>query len=297
MVVWDYYRIFYYAAQYKSFTRAAEILENSQSNITRCMNNLEHELGCRLFVRSNRGILLTPEGEKLYSYVSSACELLLAGEEELSRMKKLESGLITIGASETALRLLLLDRMETFHERYPHIRLKLLNYSTPQAISALEKGLVDFAVVTTPLTIKRPLCRTPLLSFREILIGGRKYREFSSQIQSLESIQELPLISLGKDTGTRKLFLEYFMSHGLSFHPDMEAASMDQILPMVRHNLGIGFYPEALATRAIEQGEVLLIQLKEPLPVREICLIQNPLKVQSAAVKQLTDILCCQSVR
>ena len=69
MISYDYYRIFYYVAQYKSFTKAAEMLDNNQPNITRCMNNLESEIGCKLFVRSNRGITLTPEGERLYEHV------------------------------------------------------------------------------------------------------------------------------------------------------------------------------------------------------------------------------------
>ena len=40
MITYDYYRIFYFAAQYKSFTKAAELLDNNQPNITRCMNCL-----------------------------------------------------------------------------------------------------------------------------------------------------------------------------------------------------------------------------------------------------------------
>ena len=79
MVVYDYYRIFYYVAQYKSFTRAAEVLGNNQPNITRCMNNLENELNCQLFVRSNRGVRLTPEGQKLYEHVAIAFEQLQMG--------------------------------------------------------------------------------------------------------------------------------------------------------------------------------------------------------------------------
>ena len=43
MITYDYYRIFYYVVQYKSFTKAAEALHNNQPNITRCMNNLEAE--------------------------------------------------------------------------------------------------------------------------------------------------------------------------------------------------------------------------------------------------------------
>ena len=51
----------------------------------------------------------------------------------------------------------------------------------------------------------------------------------------------------------------------------MEASTTDQILPMVAHNLGIGFYPEALASEPIARGEVLPIRLVEPIPEREIC--------------------------
>ena len=60
-ITYDYYRIFYYAAKYKSFSKAAEILMSNQPNITHFMNNLENQLGCRLFIRSNRGVTLTRE--------------------------------------------------------------------------------------------------------------------------------------------------------------------------------------------------------------------------------------------
>ena len=57
----DYYRIFEAVARHRSFTRAAEALVNSQPNLTRAVHNLEAELGCRLFLRSSRGVELTPE--------------------------------------------------------------------------------------------------------------------------------------------------------------------------------------------------------------------------------------------
>ena len=71
-ITYDYYRIFYYAAKYKSFSKAAEILMSNQPNITHFMNNLENQLGCRLFIRSNRGVTLTREGEKLCNNCISA---------------------------------------------------------------------------------------------------------------------------------------------------------------------------------------------------------------------------------
>lgn len=79
----DYYRTFYYVAKYKNFTRAATMLLSSQPSVTRSIQNLESELGCRLFIRSRHGVTLTPEGEMLYRYVAPACERILRGEEEL----------------------------------------------------------------------------------------------------------------------------------------------------------------------------------------------------------------------
>ena len=68
----EYYRIFYHVAKYENFTKAARILGSNQPNVTRAMNRLEEEIGCVLFIRTNRGIRLTPEGEHLYAYVKGA---------------------------------------------------------------------------------------------------------------------------------------------------------------------------------------------------------------------------------
>ena len=107
-ITYDYYRIFYYVAMYKSFSKAAKVLMSNQPNITHFMNNLENQLGCKLFVRSNRGVTLTAEGEKLYQHVSVAYQHLHAAEAELAMERSMESGSITISASEIALHLLLL---------------------------------------------------------------------------------------------------------------------------------------------------------------------------------------------
>lgn len=180
MANYDYYRIFYYVAQYKSFSRAAEILENNQPNITRCMNNLENELGCKLFVRTNRGVTLTPEGTRLYEHVAVAFEQIEVAEKEISMDNSLESGIVTIGASETALRLMLLNKLEEFHEKYPRVRLRISNHSSPQAVKALEDGLVDFAVVTTPITIKSPF-RKPHFTHSVRFSSGEENIQISLQ--------------------------------------------------------------------------------------------------------------------
>ena len=66
-VNFEYYKIFYYVAKYHNFTKAAQALNNSQPNITQAMNCLEQQLNTTLFIRTNRGVQLTPEGERLYT--------------------------------------------------------------------------------------------------------------------------------------------------------------------------------------------------------------------------------------
>ncbi len=287
MVTFDYYRIFYYVASYRSFTKAAKMLNNNQPNITRCMNNLESELGCKLMIRGNRGIRLTPNGQKLYEHVAVAYEQLKTGEEELLREVNLQSGQVSIAASEAALRVLLLPELTIFKSNFPGITIRIFNHSSPQAIKTLQSGLADFALVTTPLNIPKPLVSQPLFAFREIPIGGHRYFDYAKETHSLSDFMNQPIISVGRDTGTRELYVQYFMNHHLTFQPQLEAASTDQILPMVSYNLGIGFYPEELAQTAINRQEVVRIPIREELPERLFCLVTDQNRPLSTAARRL----------
>ena len=66
---------------------------------------------------------------------------------------------------------------------------------------------------------------------------------------------------------------------------------MDQVLPMVEHNLGIGFFSETLAAQAIEQGLVYPIAVRESIPDRAVCLIEDASHPQSIAIHAFKS--CC----
>ena len=290
-VPYDYYRIFYYVAQCRSFTRAAEALGNNQPNVTRCMNNLEQDLGCRLLVRTNHGVSLTPEGERLYVRAAAAFEQLRLGEDEIRGDCSLETGSISIAASETALHLMLLGRLSVFHRRYPGVRMRFTNDSTPRAVESLRRGEVDLAVVTSPVRLKKPLRQTALVSFREILICGSDFRYLSSETRRLQEVELCPFVCLGSGTSTFEFYQRLFLTHDLAFHVDMEAATMDQVLPMVRSNLGIGFYPEPMAAPAIAEGSVSQIRLAEQVPERTVSLVEDASRPQSVAMRALKQLL------
>ena len=65
----EYYKIFYYVARQGSVTAAAAELSVSQPAVSQAIKALEHAVGIPLFVRTGKGVRLTPAGEILYSYV------------------------------------------------------------------------------------------------------------------------------------------------------------------------------------------------------------------------------------
>lgn len=288
-IVYDYYRIFYYVAKSRSFTQAAKLLMSNQPNITRAMNKLEQELDCKLFVRSNRGVTLTPEGKKLFEHVKIAQEQLEAGEDEIIHGRDLESGFISIGSSEIALHSLLLPVLREYRRKHPQVHIRVTNQTTPQAIEALKRGLVDMAVVTHPDILPRPYKVQPIKEIQEILVAGNHYSELKNKKVSLRQLGDYPFISLGGRT--YDFFSNMFAEHNLMFRSDIEVATADQILPMVRYELGLGFLPDNFCEDAICRGEIFQVQLEEVIPKRYICLIQDESRTMSIAAKELVQML------
>ena len=98
------YRIFYTVAQCGSISAAARHLYISQPAISKSISNLENELQTHLFERTSRGVSLTEEGQLLFHHVSDAFHSLEAGEAELSRIRDMGLGHLTIGVSTTLCR-------------------------------------------------------------------------------------------------------------------------------------------------------------------------------------------------
>ena len=158
----EVYRVFYTVAKCRSITFAANELAISQPAVSQSVKQLEESLETKLFTRTSKGVRLTAEGELLYSYVSKGYEQIVLGEQKLMEMKNLELGEIRIGASDMTLQFFLLPYLEQFHERFPNIKVKVTNAPTPETLSNLEEGRIDFGVVSTPFQAKNTVEKVPV---------------------------------------------------------------------------------------------------------------------------------------
>ena len=195
-----------------------------------------------------------------------------------------------IPKQDPALNIFLLCKLKAFRTAYPGIRLKIYNYSSPQAIAAVKSGKIDFAVLSTPVPTEPPLHLTPLQSFREILIGGPSFSALSEKELCFSDLKKYPFICLGRETATFQFYNQLFLSQELELIPDTEAATTDQILPLVKNNLGLAFLPEPMALESLAKQEVLQIAISEKLPLRDICLVhdhQHPLNSGARELKKI----------
>lgn len=208
---YEYYKIFYYAAKNRSFSRTAKVLLTNQPNITRVIKILEGELGCTLFNRMKNGVTLTPEGEILYEHISKAVELITEGSLNFHKLRE----------------------------------------------------------------------------FRELIICSTKLKDLAKRTLTLEELCSHPIISLNRNTRTYDFYSDFFFQHGIDFQPDIEVATADQIMPLVKSNLGIGLIPEPMA----QSGDVYILKTDEEFPKRSIVLAENADKKLNAAATEIQKMI------
>lgn len=271
----EYYKIFYFAAKYGNITKAAAALKRNQPNITRIMKLLESQLNCRLFIREARGIRLTEQGKQLYSHVEIAYRHLLDAQEELCIQNSQQCGTIEIGATETAIYLFLLTMLHDFKQKYPAIRIKINNHSTPETIKQLINGKLDFAVITSPVEVPSGFSSLTVMDFEEILAGGTQYTDLSKGFLELEDLKKYSWIALGKGSATYNLYKDFFITHGIDLEPNMEVVTAGLMLPMIENNLGIGFVPKPLALPLLKEKKLVQIPLNCDIPKRSIQIISD----------------------
>ena len=123
-----------------------------------------------------------------------------------------------------------------------------------------------------------------LYSYTDSVFAGMGYAQaLKGRKISLRELTEYPLIGLGYDTDTYKLYGNYFADHGLEMKLSIEAATMGQVRDFVIGNLGMGCASPEYVRPAIDNGKAFIVELNESLPPRNISLVRNESKTNPTA--------------
>ncbi len=287
----EYYKVFYYVAEYGSLTKAAERLSISQPAVSQALKQLEDLLQTKLFVRASKGIRLTLEGESLYFHVKKGYEEIELGEKKLLKMLNLESGELHIGASDMTLRFYLLPFLERYHEEYPHIKVMVTNAPTPETLVLLKEGKIDFGVVSTPFQESSELSVLKVKEIEDCFVAGRKFMQYKNRMLDLQELEKLPIISLEKNTSTRTCMDRFLLKNGVEMHPEFELATSDMIVQFSKRNLGIGSVMKEFAAEELESGKLFELRFNKIIPKRHICVVTEKKTPISRAAKELLSML------
>lgn len=281
----DHYRVFYYVGKYKSVTLAAQELFTSQPAVTRTIKTLEHELSCRLFIRSKKGMELTHEGEVLFEYVSASFNQLEKGESEIRRNTSTKEGSITIGATVTALDEFLFSFIKEFHINNPYIKFRIVSESTNNTLNKLRTGVIDVALITTPYHTFEDVEYIKVGKFKNVIVAGNEFQDLKNRIISVSELHNYPFIAMNQKTQLREYTDSFFLTHSIPISPTVQVDNAGLIIPFVRNNLGVAIVPYSLAKGSINRDEMFVIKTKEEIPDRYVYMVISKALPLSNATK------------
>ena len=286
----EYYRVFCSVCECGGITAAAEALCISQPAVSQAVRQLETALGCRLFLRTSRGVKLTSEGELLLSYVRRGIDAIQDGETMLRRMKDLETGEIRIGASDTICRYYLVPFLSEFHKRYPNIHIKVTNRTSIECARLLDNGQVDFILTNYPNSGLGGTQNIHVLrEFNDIFVANETYFPMKDRPVTLRELQALPILMLDRKSTTSEFLHNMFQKHQLDLVPEIELSSNDLLIDLARIGLGIAFVPDFCLPAG--EKELYALTLTEALPPRQLVVVHNETMPISQASREFIELL------
>ena len=270
----DLYKYFYETAKAGNVTKAAGKLFVSQSAVSQAIVQLEEKLGCKLFIRSTRGVRLTTEGAAILPLAENALTLLDNAHAKIANMKTLKEGEIKIGASETACSLYLLRRLEKFGMEYPDIHISVINRTSRELISLLKNGTVDMSFVSLPLEPDESLEISPIMEIRDCFVAGARYASLAESVISLGELLKYPVLMLDTSSNSRQYMDAFLLSRNIVIKPSVELGSMTLLAEFAKIGIGIAATIKESVPDMLDRRELYELRLIEAPPPRSIALAQ-----------------------
>lgn len=265
------YRIFYTVANSGNISKAAKELYISQPAISKSIQKLEESVGCKLFSRSSRGVVLTDEGKLLYEHVSEAFETLTLGEEKLKRSIELGVGHLKIGVSSTLCKYILLPYLKDFIRQNPHISISISCQSTNETLKLLEDNKIDIGLIGQPDNLKN-IHFDYLDEIEDIFVAAKDYlRNLKARgVQKSQILQSSTLMLLDKNNMTRQYIDDYLQEHQIIIKDSIDISDMDLLIEFARIGVGVACVIKSFITEDLDNGSLVEIPLGFPIHKRQI---------------------------
>lgn len=228
---------------------AANALHRSQPSITRQIQELEEELGLRIFARrKNRILQLTPQGREILAsarrVVSELQRIRSTGDESGESAR----GELTVATTHTQARYTLPQVIRRFKGEYPNVRLSLRQATPVQCSELVARGAVDIAICTETKDALEDVLAIPCYRLNRSVVVPPRHPLLKVKPLTLEAIARYPVITYDEGFSGRWILDRAFSGRGLSPNVVLSAIDADVSKAYVEMGLGIAI----LATVAFD---------------------------------------------
>lgn len=278
------YLAFIRTVEYGSFTKAAEILNYSQSGISRMINDLEKEWEITLLERNRSGVKLTSDGSRLFPYAKGLCNEYQKLQMQIDNLHGVQSGIIRIGTFSSVATHWLPNIIKAFQKDYPSIDYELLLGDYTEIEKWISEGRIDCGFLRLPT---KP-------EFETILLTRDKLLAILPENHPLADCKKVPIAALCDEPfmllekGAKAEISEVFERNSLT--PKVHFTTWDDyaIMSMAESGLGISILPELILKRI--PYRIVAKELDVPA-YRDIALALRERKTASLAVKKFLEYL------
>lgn len=236
-------KYFMEVAQELNITRAAQKLNMAQPPLSRQIQQLEENLGVRLFDRSRKKIQLTEEGKLLRIRGSQILELIEKTETEVRELTRGITGTIYIGTVEGRGPYLMSQWIARFKEQYPQVYYEIWNGSTDDVLDRLEKGLLDVALIMEPFNTEILnsviVDKVPWIA---MINNEHPLAKLPGDTIELAQLRDEPVILPSRKYRVREI-TGWFEEAGISVNMQAEMSSYLNARELTMQGVGIAIFP------------------------------------------------------
>lgn len=270
--------------EYGSFTKAAEVLNYSQSGISRMIHDLEKEWKVSLLERGRNGIRLTSDGLKLLPFVQNVCSEYQKLQSQVDELNGLQTGLIRVGTISSTATHWLPAIIQEFQKDYPNIDYELLLGDYTEIENWILEGRVDCGFLRLPTHAE----------FETIFLKQDKLLVILPEDHPMAGCERFPVSALCDypfmllEKGAKAEVSEIFERNQIS--PKIHFTTWDDyaIMSMVESGLGISILPQLILQRI--PYRIVAKELDVPA-YRNIAIALRDKKSASLAVKRFLEYI------
>ena len=289
---YELYRIFYEVANSGNITHASQKLNISQPAISKSIKNLESQLGGDLFVRTQKGVVLTEEGKIFYEHIKTAINNIVNAENEFTNLKNLSTGSIRIGVSTTITEKYLLPYLKKYHELYPGITIHMYTDVSNELINRLKNGEIDLAIVhVMDRDYGYDIEVNKIKKIHSCFVCTDSFKDLINGSVSIKELVDYPIILQTKGSNSRDYIEKIELDNGIVFNNTIESSSYTLISEFAKIGLGIGIATKEYIENDLNDKKLYEINIKEKLPDRYIAITTLKSQTQNFSTKKFIEIL------